>query len=300
LAEPEWGDFKLMLALSRGGSVAGAARVLGVDSSTVSRRLAAMEQSLGASLVLRGGREFAFTAEGKAAVAAAESMEAIVAGAATSIRAAKTEIDGVVKVSVVPSMLRTLMPFVPAATERHPKLSIELSAVQRTVDLARGEADIAIRMVQPREIDLVARRAFEMGLAVYASKSYVERCGLPGKPEDLRQHRLIQYTEGMLHLPWFSWMEAYANKGAPATRADSTEMAAGLVAAGNGIGVLTCFAGDKSPELVRVFPNPVAYAIGWIVYHETSRNSMRIRAVVDLLAEFLETLKDELSGRRSC
>jgi DNA-binding transcriptional LysR family regulator len=297
MAQPDWADFNLVLALARGGSVAGAARILGVDNSTVSRRLAAMEKALGACLVLRGGREFAFTSEGKAALAAAESIETIIADATTSIRSAKTEIEGVVRVSVVPSLLRTLMPLAPLATERFPGLSIELNAVQRIVDLAKGEADIALRMAQPREIDLVARRAFEMGLGVYASKSYADRCGLPARPEDLCQHRLIQYSQNMLHLPWFGWIEAYADKAAPATRADSTEMATGLIAAGNGIGVLTCYAGDASPDLVRVFPEPVGTAIGWIVYHEAARNSARVRAVVDLLAEFLDTLRGELSGR---
>jgi DNA-binding transcriptional LysR family regulator len=297
LAEPDWGDFKLVLALSRGGSVAGAARILGVDSSTVSRRLASMEQSLGACLVLRGGREFSFTPEGKAAVAAAESIEAIVAGAATSIRAAKTGIEGVVKLSVVPSMARTLMPFPAMVTDKHPGLSIEVNAAHRTVDLAKGEADIAIRMLQPREIDLVARRAFELGMAVYASKDYAARRGLPATYENLREHRLIQYAEDLLHLPHFSWLEAYASKGAPATRVDSTEMAASLTATGSGIGALSCFAGDTNPDLLRVFPDPIACIIGWIVYHETARNTARIRIVVDMLVEYFDAHKKALSGR---
>lgn len=298
LTEPEWSDFRLVLALSRGGSVAGAARILGVDSSTVSRRLAAMEQALGACLVVRGGREFALTAEGREAVAAAQSMESVVAGAASSIRAAKTEIDGLVRVSVVPSMLRTLMPLQLIAAEKYPHLSIELTAAEQIIDLTRGEADIALRMVRPKEVDLIARQAFEIGFGVFASKAYVARYGLPVKPEELSHHRLIQYVEHMLHLPWFAWIDDYASKGAPATRVDSTEMAVGLITTGGGIGVLPCFTGESYAELVHVFPDPIASAVGWIVYHETVRNSARIRAVVDMLAAFLDTHRDELSGRR--
>jgi DNA-binding transcriptional LysR family regulator len=300
LAEPDWADFKLVLALSRGGSVAGAARLLGVDSSTVSRRLASMEQALGACLVVRGGREFTFTAEGKAAIGAAESMEAIVASAATSIRAAKTGIDGVVKISAVPSMLRTMMPLLPIAAERYPKLSIEVNAAARVIDLSRGEADIAVRMTQPQEVDLIGKRAFEMGFGVFASKTYAARRELPRTFDDLAQHQLVQYIEPMLHLPWFAWMETFASKGAPATRVDSTEMAVGVVAAGGGIGVLPCFSGDQSSNLLRVFPDPIANAIGWIVYHESARNSARIRAVVELLTEYFKAREDELSGRRRC
>jgi DNA-binding transcriptional LysR family regulator len=298
LTEPDWADFKLILALARGGSVAGAARLLGVDSSTVSRRLASMEQSLGACLVVRGGREFAFTAEGKAAIAAAESMEAIVASAAGSIRAAKTGIDGLVKISAVPSMLRTLMPLLPIATERYPKLSIEVNAAARVIDLSRGEADIAVRMTQPQEVDLIGKRAFEMGFGVFASKTYAARRELPKTFVELAQHQLVQYIEPMLHLPWFAWIETFASKGAPATRVDSTEMAVGVVAAGGGIGVLPCFSGDQSSSLLRVFPEPVANAVGWIVYHESARNSARIRAVVELLTEYFKSREAELSGRR--
>jgi DNA-binding transcriptional LysR family regulator len=297
MPEPDWSDFKLMLALSRGGSVAGAARLLGVDSSTVSRRLAALEQSLGACLVVRGGREFAITSEGKAAIAAAESMEAIVTSATSSIRAAKTGIDGVVSISAVPSMLRTMMPLLPIAAERYPKLSIEVKASARVIDLSRGEADIAIRMTQPQEMDLIGKRAFEMGFGVFASQAYAERRELPKTFQDLAQHQLVQYIEPMLHLPWFAWMETFASKGAPATRVDSTEMAVGVVAAGGGIGVLPCFSGDQSPNLVRVFPDPIANAVGWIVYHESARNSARIRAIVELLGEYFKTREGELSGR---
>lgn len=287
-----------MLALSRGGSIAGAARVLDVDSSTVSRRLAVLEQTVGACLVIRGGRDFALTAEGKTAVAAAEKIESIITAATVSIRVAKTEIDGVVRVTVVPSMVRQLTPLLPLTAERYPKLSIELNAAYRVLDLAKGEADIAIRMVRPTEIDLIAKRAFELGYCVYASKTFVTNYGLPRTYEDLSQHRLIQYVESMLHLPWFQWIETYANKGSHATRVDSTEMALGLVSSGAGIGVLSCPAGDASSDLVRVFPEPVASTIGWIVYHESARNSARVRAVVEMLTKFFNAQNDKLSGQR--
>ena len=272
--------------------------MLSVDSSTVSRRLAAMEQSVGSVLVLRSGREFSFTAEGKAAICAAESIEAIITAVATSIRAAKTGVDGVVKLSAVPSMVRPLMPLLSIAAEKHPKLSIELNAATRVVDLAKGEADIAIRMIRPTEIDLIAKRAFEMGFGVYASRAYAARHDLPKNYEDLKQHRLILYIEPMLHLPWFQWIETYADTTAPAARVDSTEMALGVIASGAGIGVVSCTSGDGMTDLTRVFPEPVAIATGWIVYHEAARNSARIRAVVEMLSELFEVQKDKLSGRR--
>ena len=298
MTELDWSDFKLMLALSRGGSVAGAARLLGVDGSTISRRLSAMEALLGACLVVRGGRDFSLTHEGKSAVAAAEAMEPIVASATSAIRASKTDIAGVVRISSVPGLVRFLAPLSNLVSAAHPRLSIELSAASRMVDVAKGEADIAIRMARPTETALIGKKALELELGVYVAKSYVAKYGAPQTFEELRRHRLVQYVTAMHHLPWFRWIEQYADANAAATRVDGTEMAHTMVASGAGIGVLFCFAGDQSPDLLRVFPDPVANVEGWIVYHEAERNTARIRAVVDLLGEFFAERKDLLQGRR--
>lgn len=191
MSEAEWSDFKLVLALGRGGSIAGAARLLGVDNSTVSRRLAAVEIALGACLIVRGGREFSFTPEGKAALAAAEAMEASVASAASSIRAAKVEIEGVVRISCVPSIVRALMPFPATVKERHPMLTVELDSASRIVDLAKGDADVAIRMVKPTEADVIAKPGYELGLGLYASKAYLARRGEPKTSAELRHHEWV-------------------------------------------------------------------------------------------------------------
>ena len=295
----DWDDFKLLLALSRGGSVAGAARRLGVDSSTISRRLVAMEMAVGATLILRGGREFSFTTEGRTAVSAAEAMEPIVTSAIASIEAAKTEIAGIVKISAIPSMTRFLRSLQEIVAAARPGLMIELNAVARMADLAKGEADIAIRMARPAEVDLICKHAFDIALAVYASKSYAEKHGLPDCFEDLRRHRLVQYLQSMHHLPWFRWIETYADADKPATRVDGSEMAHSMIASGEGIGVLTCLVGDTSSELVRVFPDPVAIVEGWMVYHETARNSAKIRAVTEILGAFFQERAALLAGRQA-
>src|SRR5262249_19445929 len=170
--EPEWSDLKILLALSRAGSVAGAARSLGVDQSTVSRRLAALEESVGARLVLRGGREFAFTAEGRTMASAAERAEAAVVEASRSVREGKLEISGKVRVSSLPGLMPPLVRAIAAARETYPALTIELSLDRRAVDLAKGEADMGLRMFRPTEGHLVARKLTDVGWAVYASREY--------------------------------------------------------------------------------------------------------------------------------
>ncbi len=298
MAEAEWNDFKILLALSRGGSIAGAARLLGVDNSTVSRRLAAVEAALGTCLIVRGGGEFVFTQEGKSALAAAEAMDAAAVAAVSNIRTAKHELDGVVRISCISSMLRALMPFQALVSEQHPKLSVELDSAQRFVDLAKGEADIAIRMIKkPTELDVVPTHPFDWAEAAFASKSYLETHGCPQCPEELVNHNLVQYVESLWDLPPKGWIEKYARKDRPSLRVESTEMAYSVIAQGAGIGVIACYYGDISPELVRVFPEPVFSTTGWIVYHESKRGSARVRTVVDMLGKYLDTRRTSLSGR---
>jgi DNA-binding transcriptional LysR family regulator len=298
--DPEWSDFKVILAIGRGGSVAGAARVLGVDQSTVSRRLTALEETLGARLVVRGGRDFCLTSEGRRAVAAAEAVESAISAATRDIRSAKLEVAGSVVVSCASGLVNGITNLLPPFLDKQPLLSIELCADNRAVDLARGEADVAIRMFRPTEPGLVARRTFELGWSVYASKAYVAEHGAPASPTDFAQHRLIVYNESMLRAAGPRWLEDNRGCAKIALRADNTEMAGNAIASGNGVGVVPCFAERLRPDLVRCFPEPVATATGWLAYHETLRDSARVRAAVDVLVELFEAHASLFSGLPAC
>ena len=145
MTEPEWSDFRVVLALQRGGSFAGAARLLEVDASTVSRRLAAIEKAVGAVLIVRGGRKFAFTAEGRAVLDAAAAMETAVSAATGSVRASRADLEGTVRLTAVPSLTDLLSPFPGIVAGREPGLGVELRFSRGVVDLARGDADVAVR-----------------------------------------------------------------------------------------------------------------------------------------------------------
>lgn len=294
--DPEWSDFKVILALGRSGSVAGAARVLGVDHSTVSRRLAAMEETLGARLVVRGGREFCLTGEGRTALQAAETVEAAIAAATRTIRSAKQEVAGTVSVSCPSGLVNIINRRLPPLLAKHPLLSIEMSADNRAVDLARGEADIAIRMFRPTEPGLVARKSFELGWVLYASRAYVAEHGAPSRATELSAHPLVLYIEAMHRVPGPRWLEDHRGTAKIALRTDNTEVAGQAIASGVGIGVLPPFAETIRPELVRLFPDPVASATGWLVYHETLRDSARVRAALEVLVELFDTHASLFSG----
>jgi DNA-binding transcriptional LysR family regulator len=293
----EWSDLRVLLALARAGSVAGAARELQVDHSTISRRLAALEEAVDARLLIRGGREFALTAEGRAMLEAAEATEAATAAALRVVRAWKAEAEGHVSVSVAPAFVPVLMRhMIPALREAHPQLTVELRGSFLRADLARGEADIALRMARPSEPGLVARHAIETGWCVYAARSYLAARGCPASTGELAQHDLVLYADNLHSAPPTRWLEAYKSAAHTAARMDSLETACQAAVAGGGIVVLPAFVGDTVPELQRVFPERAAVNTGWVVYHESVRDHPRIRAVADALIAFFAAHEAMFAG----
>ncbi len=296
VAVTDWGDFKVLLALSQGGSVAGAARILGVDSSTVSRKLAAIEEALGAVLVLRAGREFSLTPEGKTAVQAAELMQAAVASATTYILAAKQNVEGTVRVSCPGALVQSLLQMVPPLRAKYPALGIEFNADNRFVDIAKGEADIALRGAMPTSIDLIARRTVDMGWVAYASKNYIAARGQPANPDELRKHQLILYVTSLHSQPGCRWLEDFRHETDQVMRMSSTDSVTRMISLGDGIGVIPCALAEGLDVLQRVFPAPVVSSPFWLVYHESSRNTAKIRAVVDAMADYLEANSGIFTG----
>ncbi len=297
MLEPDWNDLKVILALYRGGSVAAAARILAVDASTVSRRLSAVETTLGTILINRGGREFHFTAEGQSAVAAAEAMERALSEANLAIRSSKSDLAGVVKIACPPSIVHFLEAFEAVASAAYPELGIERLSSRAPSDLAKGEADISIRSLGVVNLDLVVAHRFDLGSCIYASESYLALHGTPKAPPDLKKHKLVQYGAPFLDLPAFKWIEDYADPARSAVRVDSIDMARALIAEGRGVGALFCAIGDQTAGLARVFADPIDQMECAIVYHQSSRGSARIRAVLDLLIGNFIKRQHELSGR---
>lgn len=294
--ELDWNDLGVLRALARAGSVAGAARLLSVDGSTVSRRLTALEEALGAQLVVRSGRELNWTAEGKLALATADRVADEVQRLAREIGANKTAVAGVVKVSCTPATVLVLSPIVEKARARFPDLAIELVGQLAAADLAEGEADIALRAVKPTSADLVARRGVDIGWYLVAATTYAEANGLPRSDEELSQHPLVLYHAALKDVPGPRWIEQRRGD-ARTMRLDNPDAVTYAIASGAGLGVVPYPSLHGRPGLVRVREEPVAVTHLWIVYHQSQRDSARVRAVVELLVEHLEAEAHSFTGR---
>jgi DNA-binding transcriptional LysR family regulator len=295
--EPDWNDFKIILALASGCSVAGAARALGVDGSTISRRLAALEESLGARLIVRGGQKFAWTSEGRRVLAAAEAIQATVLETTRAVHSAKADTAVSVSMSCPPGLITTITRLMSALKAKQPELTLELCGENRAVDISKGEADIALRMFRPSDPGLVCRQVFEIGWAVYAAASYLAEQPLPAVFGDLGAHRIVRYVPSMHKVPGPRWLEEHRGAAVGSVQVDNTEAAAHLVAAGSGIGVLPCPVADLRGDVVRVFAEPVAFGTGFLVYHESARDCAAVRAAVNALAEVFDEHRTLFSGR---
>jgi len=294
--ELDWNDLKFLCALAKGGSVAAAARLLKVDNSTVSRRLAALEEALGAQLLVRGGREFTWTQEGQAALAVAERMAAQTVELTRAVRAAKSGVVGTVKLSCTPPTVVRLGAVVQAARERYPELVVELHGQLALADLAHGEADLALRAFKPEAADLVARRGIDVGWLLIASAAYAAQHGLPRDESELERHSLVLYAASFRQVPGPRWLEERKGQCASVLRFDNPDAVTAAVSSGAGIGVAPAPSVHGLAGLVRVFPDPVAWGHLWIVYHQANRDAARIRAVVDLLVEHFEKDPEPYTG----
>jgi DNA-binding transcriptional LysR family regulator len=296
MTEPNWSDFRIILALSNGGSVTGAAKLLGVDASTVSRRLAAAEEAFGAVLIIRGGGTFRFTPEGQAILDAARAMDSTISATTTSVRSMRQNLVGTVRIACVQTAVHVLRPLADELAEAHPEMRLEIMSSIASVDLVKGDADIAVRTIAPKEPGLVIAHSFTWGSCLYASKDYLAKHGRPETAEDLATHQIVRYGAPLLQARAFGWVEQFADPDRPATRVENTDSARIIIEQGGGIGALFCVVGDTCANLERVFPDPFDQMESWVLYHESVRGSARVRVVLDGLAAYLRARRGWLAG----
>ncbi len=258
----------------------------------------AIEDRFGTQLLVRGGRTFTWTAEGKVVLAAAETVEATVLSALRTVRSAGSEPVGNVRVSTTSDLVAILAPVLPALQKRYPALEIELSGAFERVDLAKGEADIALRFARPTEPELIARHVVDADWALYASKSYLAERGVPESYDALSGHRLVLYAASMQRYgPGLRWLEDYRRDDTVVNRVDNVSGAERLLALGVGIGSVLTHQGDANPALVRVFAEPITHHEAYLVYHSSLRDTARIRASLDVLTEAIASQAHKLSAR---
>lgn len=288
--DPTWDHFRSLLFVLREGSLSAAARALGLTQPTLARHIEQLEASLGgAKLFTRSPTGLAPTEAGRALVRHAETMEAAAAALVRTASAPSDTPAGVVRITasqvigaeVLPAIVRDLR-------EAHPGLIFELDLSNQTADLLRREADIAVRMVRPKQGALVARKAGDIMLGLHARADYLQAHGTPKRLDDLRQHSVIGFDRDTSAARALKTIRVDLTRDLFSIRSDNDLAQLAAIRAGCGIGICQVGLARRDPQLVRLMPKLFAFPLEtWITMHEDLRGDRRMRVVFDRLAEAL-------------
>lgn len=295
----DWNDLRYLLAIARAGTLTGAARDLGVEHTTVGRRLAALEANLGARLFLRGPHGFTPTPAALEILPLGEEIAERVEAIERRVSGTDARVDGTVRLTTSEALSGYFVKQFAALRERHPDLMVEILSGNRAYDLTRGEADLAVRVRDVTEPDLIVRKLGRAGWSLYASPSYVERKGTPAAPEDLRGHDIISFDESLVAVPGALWLQEHGEGGNIVMRGNSIVAVLNAAIFGMGLTVLPCFMGDTEPALQRLTPRLLGTRDVSLVVHPDLARVARVRAVMDFIIETFERDAAAWSGRIS-
>ena len=286
----DWSHISAFLATAETGSLSAAARKLGLTQPTLSRQVAALEDSLSVLLFERVGKSLRLTEAGNLLLEHARAMGDAADRIAIAATGQSQDIDGTVRITasdvvsahVLPSVLRRLR-------ETAPKLEIDIVATNDIRDILRREADIAIRHVRPEQPDLIARLVQDSTAHFYATTSYLDRNGRPKTAKDMATHDFISFGDVNMMIAYMK------DKGLNLTSSNfkigsaNGLVAWGLAREGFGLSAMSDDVARATPGMERIdvasvdaitFPT-------WLVTHRELHTSRRIRLVFDMLAEFL-------------
>ncbi len=286
-----WDDLRVFLAVARAGSLSGAARSLGVNHSTVFRRIAGLEETLGVRLFERLPNGYALTPAGEETLGIVECIEDDVATLNRTVTGQDLRLSGSVRITAVDMLAFWLLPdHLARFREAYPHIEISLAVGNEALDLSRRETDIALRISDAPPETLVGRRVGRLDFAVYGAPDY---CASHPDTE-LAQHTWIGLDGG--HAPLTRQFENFLPGVRPAIRSNSVACTVRLAKAGLGLAALPCAIAEQKPDLVRVAELPESFGLDlWLLTHEDLRHTARIRAVLDFMSP---SLAESLKGRR--
>lgn len=296
----DWNDIAFFLAVCRAGSLSAASRTLGVEHTTVGRRIAALEKALGSRLFDRSRDGYMPTARGAEIRAMAEDMEIAADALARRAEGGDARVGGTLRVTATETLSsHFLIPRLPKLMARHPDLRVEVIADNSTLSLARREADVALRFARPTGGSLVARSVGKIGYGVYAERSFCQKHSAnPGTFEpDL--YPVVGFDESYADTRLARWLAAAcAPVGArPVLVSNSLASQYAAVAAGIGAGVLPSYMAEIDRRLVCLLPPPrVQRTDLWLVYHRDVRELARLRVFADFVAEAARGARALLAG----
>jgi DNA-binding transcriptional LysR family regulator len=296
----DWNDLRYFLAVARTGSTVAAAKDLGVNQSTVQRRLAALEEAIGRELVERLPVGYRLTSFGEELRPHAEAVETAVACLDRKIASADTAPTGTVRLTCPEGLGYRLIPrMLDVFHARYPSVRVDLIIADQYLDLAKGEADIALRAGETKDSVLISRKFADTPWAVYGSRSYVGRHGPVGSARDLDRHAMIVFDGHLANLGVSKWLRSAAPHAAVTARCNHIITMLLSVKSGVGVGPLPVQIGDMEDDLVRVLdPVPESMSSVYLLVHPDLRNVPRVRALFDFMVSEIDSFRPLLGHTR--
>jgi DNA-binding transcriptional LysR family regulator len=279
-----WQDLEYFLAVARTGTLAAAASRLGVSSATVHRRIGALEKSLSTRLFTRSPRGYTLMPAGSELLEHVHAIDHEVLAAERRVGGRDQQLSGIVRVATVDDLAYMVLgDIVHAFALRHERVCVETIVDSDRSDLARRQADVAIRLgSQPPDGDVIARRVCGIDIALYASQAYLDRSEPIDSLESLARHRLVRGEEQRADLPMERFIDRHGRTGTAVFRSNSMLARLAAIRSGLGIGLLPCFAADFEGSLVRLGEvRPEVTASLWILVHADLRRNARVRTFVE-------------------
>jgi DNA-binding transcriptional LysR family regulator len=284
----DWDDARIFLAAARHGQMLAAARGLGINQATVSRRITALESDLQTKLLVRRTNGCELTDDGRALVASLERIETQFIQAQAGLQRTESAVSGNVRIGAPDGFgVSFAAPRLGELAERHPELAVQLVPVPRSFSLSQREADIAVMVGRPTAGRLVARRLTDYTLGLYAAKDYLKRHGAPKSEAELQRHRLVGYVEDLIYSPALNFASEFSRNWRSSIEISSATGQLEAVRAGAGIGILHDYLARTHAELKPVLPQLSATRAYWMVFHESLRDVARVQAVAAFLADIV-------------
>lgn len=296
----DWNDLRYFLELARRGKLSAAALRLGVDHTTVARRVSALEEKLGLSLFDRSSRTYSLTSDGKRLLAHAEKMEAGSNELLEALTPASGGPTGTVRLATPEAFGSQFIARHAASFHAYnPGITLELIAETRPLSLSRREADAAVTLAKADRGRVISNKVGDYRLRLYAAPSYLQKHPPIVRPGDLKDHQFIWYVDDLLPLPQLKMLDKMIGAPNIVFRSTSVTGQANAAATGLGLALLPCFVADQMKSLTTVLPREVSIIRDlWLTVQEDIADEPHMEKLVDFLKALLASERRSLVGER--
>jgi DNA-binding transcriptional LysR family regulator len=280
----DWDDYRYFLVIEQAGSVLAAAKRLGVNHTTVLRRIASLEKRLGVRLFERLRTGYTPTAAGEELREVIGRVQQLLINAEHQLAGKDLQLSGIVRIATTDTLSSNLLlPHLGAFRRLHPRIQLQVVSSHQMVNLTHREADVAIRATNHPPDNLLGRKIGVVRSAVYGAAQYLDQ---QGYDPTFSGHDWIGLDETLAHLPEYRWLERQIAPERVVLRLSNLSHKLEAVKAGHGIAPLFCFLAEPEPQLIRLTePEPLFDTAIWLLSHPNLRQVARVRAFMEFISQ---------------